>query len=449
MSGDMTQFTSGSREADVIVVGAGPSGIPAAIAAARCGARVILLEEDSLPGGAPVDMYVSMICGGPRRGIYSEIINYLNENHTLDRQPIIPFNDGEDSCNHWYLPYAYADAAMHFINKEPNITLLTNAKVTGLITESGGSEGSEDGGRSRVAGVLVEAVPGAPPLEIRAKVTIDATGTGILGELAGCDVRYGADTKADFGEEWAPSEKDNVVMPCTLMYITQRLQPGPMPVFGEFKGGGFVEDKLNKWASSAYDQALQNDKGIYLHWGATVACEDTRDPMAVGKAYLKALETIKHNARVWYDHGFTVHIAPKIGVRECRRVIGEYVLTIYDMLDGTYHHDTVAISSYGLDTWGSTKVGDKELNKLVKPYGIPYRALIPKGAEGLLIAGKSISGSRFVCSSYRVQPIVAQIGEAAGAAAALAAKAGLGLRDVNVTKLQSILRIDESQMPGK
>ena len=63
---------------------------------------------------------------------------------------------------------------------------------------------------------------------------------------------------------------------------------------------------------------------------------------------------------------------PKIGVRECRRVIGEYVLTIYDMLDGTYHHDTVAISSYGLDTWGSTKVGDKELNKLVKPYGIPY-----------------------------------------------------------------------------
>ena len=447
MGGGMTRF--GSLETDVVVVGAGPSGVPAALAAARCGAKVILLEEDALPGGAPVDMYVSMICGGPRRGIYSEIINYLNENHTLDRQPIIPFNNGEDGCNHWYLPYAYADAVMHFINQEPNITLMTNARVVGLITETAGVPADSSEGRTTVAGVLVEGSPGTQPLEIRAKVTIDATGTGILGELAGCDVRYGADTKADFGEEWAPDEKDNIVMPCTLMYITQRLQPGPMPSKEELTRGGFVEDKLNRWASSAYDEALKNNKGIYLHWGATVSCEDTRDPIALGKAHIQALEMIKHNARVWYNHGFNVHIAPKIGVRECRRVIGEYVLTIYDMLDGRYHHDTIAFSSYGLDTWGSTKVGDKELNKLVKPYGIPYRALVPKGTEGLLMAGKSISGSRFVCSSYRVQPIVAQIGEAAGAAAAQAVKANQKLRDVNVTKLQSILNIDESQMPRR
>ena len=83
MSGSNIRFES--LEADVIVVGAGPSGVPAALAAARNGAKVILLEEDAVPGGAPVDMYVAMICGGPRRGIYSEIINYLNENHTLDR----------------------------------------------------------------------------------------------------------------------------------------------------------------------------------------------------------------------------------------------------------------------------------------------------------------------------------------------------------------------------
>ena len=305
---------------------------------------------------------------------------------------IIPFNNSEDGCNHWYLPYAYADAIMHFINQEPNITLITNAKVVGLITANDEITGAENS-LTTVAGVLVENSPGTQPLEIRAKVTIDATGTGILGEMAGCDVRYGADTKADFGEEFAPEEKDNVVMPCTLMYITQRLQAGPMPDKDELKRGGFVEDKLNRWASAAYDQALQNNRGIYLHWGATVACEDTRDSIALGKAYLQALEMIKHNARVWYNHGFTVHIAPKIGVRECRRVIGDYVLTIYDMLDGTYHHDTIALSSYGLDTWGSTKVGDKELNKLVKPYGIPYRALIPKNTEGLLIAGNPLVGA--------------------------------------------------------
>lgn len=424
-----------SIHTDVLVVGAGPSGVPAAIAAARSGAKVLLVEEDSLPGGAPVDMFVTMICGGPRRGIYSEIINYLNENHTLDLKPIIPFYDGEDGCNHWYAPYAYAETIMHFIDSEPNITLMTGAKVIGLLKEKSDS-------LTTVTGAVVEGKYGVENLQIHAKVTIDATGTGILGEFAGCDVRYGADTKNDFGEEIAPDERDNTVMPCTLQYITQRLNPGSMPKLEELKGGGFVEDKLNNWASAAYEQALKNKRDIYLHWGATVSCDDTRDPIALGRAHVRALEMINHNAKVWYKCGFTVFIAPRIGVRECRRVMGDYTLTIYDMLEGRFNYDTIAISNYGLDTWGSTKVGDKELNKRVKPYGIPYRALTPKNTEGLLISGKAISGSRFACSSYRVQPIVAAIGEAAGYAAAMAALSGKSIRDINIAELQCRISID-------
>lgn len=70
---------------DVVVVGAGPGGVPAAIAAARQGAKVILLEEDNMPGGAPVDMYVPFICGGPRVGVFQEMIQVLNAKHTIWR----------------------------------------------------------------------------------------------------------------------------------------------------------------------------------------------------------------------------------------------------------------------------------------------------------------------------------------------------------------------------
>lgn len=419
---------------DVVVVGAGPSGVSAAIAAARNGASVILLEEDMLPGGAPVDMYVCMTCGDPRVGIYREMLDYLNENHTIDREPVIPFHAGMDDNNHWWLPYAHAHAISYFLKKEPNLQLITGARVIDILSKE------EADGCKTVTGVIASQGFGTQPMKIQAEVTIDATGTGILAELAGCDVRYGADTRADFDEEYAPVEKNNKVMPCTLMYITQRMSGDTMPDFSEFRGGGFVEDKLYNWSSSVYDEALARNKGIYLHWGATVDCKDTREDILLGNAYMQAFDLIEHNARIWYQHGFTVQIAPKIGVRESRRVMGDYVLTIHDMLKGNFEHDTIAVSNYGVDLWGSAKIDEEGINKKFKRYGIPYRSLVPKGTEGLLMAGKSISGSRFACSSYRVQPIVASIGQACGTAAAVSIKDNTKLRDISVTKVQSILQ---------
>lgn len=424
---------------DVIVVGAGPSGIPAAVAAARNGARVLLLEEDSMPGGAPIDMFVAMTCGDPRGGIYSEMLNYMNERHTLDKAPIMPFDNGMDGCNHWWMPYAYIDAAMHLINSEKNITLMTGACVCGIISET-------DVNNTIIKGVEVRKGQGSEPYY--AKVTIDASGTGILGELAGCDVRYGGDARSDFDEPYAPDERDKKIMPCTLMYITQRLSGTSMPRKEEFSKlahrSGFVEDKLHMWSSALYDEAVHRNVGIYLHWGATVDCADTRDAMALGKAQMDAIAMIKENAELWYEYGFTVQVAPKIGVRECRRVMGEKVLTIFDMLHGTKAQDTIAVSNYGVDLWGSAKLKEADVNRQTKPYGIPYGALLPKNTKGLLMAGKSISGSRFACSSYRVQPIVAAIGEAAGTAAAMSIANNTTLRDVNIASLQSKLMASTS-----
>ncbi len=425
-------------ECDVLVVGAGPSGVPAAVAAARQGARVILLEEDTLPGGAPVDMYVCMTCGEPRVGIYREMIEDLNARHTLDGSPILPFNGGMDGCNHWWMPHSYISAILRLLDAEPNLTLMTGLRAEGLLGRR------DEKGELCVEGVTASHGVGREEIQIHAKVTVDCTGTGILGELAGCDVRYGADTRQDFGEEYAPQERGGPVMPCTLKYITQRLRGDTMPQWDELSGSGFVEDKLCNWASALYNTARKNNRGVYLHWGATVSCGDTRDSEALGTAHLRAMRMIERDTRVWYRHGFTVHVAPKLGVRECRRVMGGYVLTLRDVLEGNFEHDTVAVSSYGIDLWGAgvDKKTEKALNQRAKTFGIPYRCLIPTGAQGLLMAGKSISGSRFACSSYRVQPIVSSIGQACGVAAAICATEGCRLPDLSVTRAQSVLQRD-------
>ena len=96
------------------------------------------------------------------------------------------------------------------------------------------------------------------------------------------------------------------------------------------------------------------------------------------------------------------------------------MLTENDLRSGTLPDDTVAVGTYAIDIWGDDYPGVEESR--VPGYGIPYRALVPKGVEGLLVAGKSISGTHVAMGGYRVQPIVASIGQAAGVAAALCAR---------------------------
>ena len=88
---DKSLFKLPELHCDVIVVGAGPAGIPAAVAAAREGAKVILLEEDMMPGGAPVDMYVTYMCGAPRVGVFIDMVRELNQKHSLSITPSSTF----------------------------------------------------------------------------------------------------------------------------------------------------------------------------------------------------------------------------------------------------------------------------------------------------------------------------------------------------------------------
>lgn len=180
----------------------------------------------------------------------------------------------------------------------------------------------------------------------------------------------------------------------------------------------------------------RRDKGAYLFWGTTVPVRNTCDPVEVAAGQLKGLSKLEHNIRVINEAGFSVTLAPKIGIREARRIVGDYVLTAEDIIHGVMPEDKVADAHYSLDAWGM-KIPEEK--KHTPPYGIPYRCLTPKDTEGLLTAGRIISGTKIAHSSFRVQPICALIGEAAGTAAAMSAMQHLRTREIDIRELQSRL----------
>jgi len=378
-------------QADVVVVGAGPSGVPAAIAAARGGAKVILLEEDQQPGGAPVDMYVASLCGFPRVGVFQEMLARLDSLATATWP----------HKNDWYMPVTYVQAILELIEAEKNLRLILGAAVDGVF--------ASEATRNRVRGVSYRGCDGSVH-RVEAAVTIDATGTGLVAALAGCKYLYGRQARSEFREPVGPETADAKVLPCTLMTISQRLQP---------------ENKSKPFRPE-----------VHLNQAVRVECPDTRDPACVAQSYREALQRVSPQIRRMNERGVLVHVAPKLGVREARRVVGETVLTLNDLTSGKLAEDAVAIGKYFIDA-----VGEKEHNESpLPPFAIPYRALLPKDTDGLLLAGKAISGTHLAHSAYRVQPIMAGVGQAAGTAAALAAQHKTEPRGVPLAELQRRLK---------
>lgn len=381
-------------ETDVLVIGAGTAGWPAAIAAAREGVRVILLDEDSYPGGAAVDQFVSMPDGGPRSGIVAEYMAQLESRFALTDRAV------DKWWYFWYLPSEILRVINELLVAEKNLQLMCPAKASRLTLDG-----------SRVTGVLVPDEHGNDRW-IKARIVIDSTGSGALAEAAGCEARYGEDSKADFGESIAPEERTPLVQQCTWMYVSQRLPGGDPNWVPRGLESGFCTPE-----SRTDPGAVERQAGAYLHWGCAIQCRDTRDPMALAETQLAALQTMAPALDEMRSHGYVVHLAPKIGVREQRRIMGEAVVTATDLFRGNIPDDSVHITQRPIDIW---KKGSDAMHHYpeVQPYGIPYRSLVPLHLDGLLVVGKHMSGSHIAMASYRVQCILGQIGQAAGVAAA-------------------------------
>jgi 2-polyprenyl-6-methoxyphenol hydroxylase-like FAD-dependent oxidoreductase len=385
-------------ETDVLVIGAGAAGWPAAIGAARSGVKVVLLDDDPYPGGAAVDQFVSMPDGGPLSGVVTEYLAQLEKRFALTDRPI------DKWWYFWYLPSDILRVVGELLAAETNLKLLCSAKASRLTLDG-----------SRVTGAIVPDVCGRERW-IKAKTVIEATGTGALAEAAGCEACYGEDSRADFGEAIAPSQRTPLVQQCTWMYVSHRLPGGDSQWVPRGLESGFCAPPSNTDPGAIARQA-----GTYLHWGCRVDCRDTRDPIALADAQREGLQQMAPHLDELRAHGYVVHLAPKIGVREQRRILGEHVVTANDMIEGRIPEDAILVTQRPIDIWKKGGHGMMDYPE-IKPYGIPYRALVPRHVDGLLVAGKHMSGTHLAMASYRVQSLLGQIGQAAGVAAALCAK---------------------------
>jgi len=414
-------------QVDVLVVGAGTSGIPAAVGAVRCGARVLLLEREPIPGGTITGSYVGMPCGGPRTGIYEEMVASLSENHSLDRRDFRCA--GEVRRHNWFLPSSWLAVMQELVQAEDKVRMVCGVEACRPIVE-------DTRGRTHVRGVLIPQRSGEET-RVHAKVTVDATGTGAIAHAAGCRSTYGREAKSDFQEPHAPQKRDLAVQQCTWMYISQRIGSGPpfdMMRLDNVRLGVLVAGV--GWFHTHVEEALERDPGIHLHWGCAVPCRDTRDPAAVAEAQRQAHAAMERDLALLRENGHAVYLAPRLGIREGRRIVGDHVITENDLGSGRLPDDTIAIGTYGLDLWGRDLAAEE---RRLPCYGIPYRALLPKDVEGLILAGKSISGTHVAAGAYRVQPILASAGQAAGVAAALAARLDVAPRRVEPQDIRNAL----------
>ncbi len=393
---------------DVVVVGGGVGGITAAVASARQGAKTLLVEEDLVLGGALTDYYVAMLCGKPTQGILLEILNRCIEKYSL-----------QHGIN-WFMPSAWMHAIADICGMEPNLEIMTGARLVDVDCDNNRIESIEvycDSVLRRISG----------------KVFIEATGTGFFAELAGGEIMYGRDAQSDFNEKFAPEKRDEKIQQVTWMYISQKLpgfKPFDMTKLENVKLGVLPQEDY--WFHAEPDKAIAANDGIYLHWGCRTECADTRDSVAIGHAQQTALKLMERDHALLRENGYTVSLAPKIGIREIRRVKGLYVLRCEDLVQNLFPEDTVAVGKYVLDVWGESVSAAAPKNG----YGIPYRSLVPLHVDNLLLSGRVISGSHIAMSSYRVMPIVGNIGHAAGVAAALAALNNQNPAQVDVQYLQ-------------
>jgi glycine/D-amino acid oxidase-like deaminating enzyme len=401
---------------DVVVCGGGPAGFAAAVAAARAGARTTLLEVHGCLGGVWTAGALAYIIDAGKPGIMDELIDRLDARSAragLSRENFV-----------------YDVELMKLVLEE----MVTEAGVTiQLHTRVVAAERAADG---RLDVVLTESKSGRQAW--RANVFVDATGDGDVAARAGCAFDVGHPTTGE-------------TQPMSLMAVLTGIPPADVVDF--ICDGRRIDGTARAVDPRMRLKELLMDAGcspsytaptlwcIYDDLYALMANHEygvsAFDAAGITQATLRArrevhaiVDTLRSVGGPW-SGARLVSTGAQIGVREGRRVRGHYTVTEEDLLTGAAHPDAVCHVTFGADVHSLSKSEGGFLNKASTimtgrrhGYDIPVRALIARDVDGLLLAGRCISGDFLAHSSYRVTGNAVAMGEAAGVTAALASELG-------------------------
>lgn len=396
-------------EADVLVAGGGPAGAIAALQAARLGARVRLIEQHGCLGGVWTAGLVCWILDQHAKdGTIRELVDELGR-----RGACFPVRGR--AC-------AFDPEAMKLLLEE-------RCRAAGvairLHTRICAAQRDPDG---RLATVLTESRSGREAWS--ARCFVDASGDGDLAAAAGCAFDQGR-------------PEDGRMQPMSLMGLVSGPLPEEIPDFmhdGRVPGHQDRDRLLAALRAAGAEPShgapalFPVAAGIYALMANHEYGADGTDAGSLTEATLRAraelhrlVAALRATGGPWRSLRI-VATAGQIGVREGRRIQGRYRVGIADLVAGIRHPDPVCRATSGVDVHALHGGGDGRAFELVnrtitvQPYDIPLRALLAAGCDGLLLAGRCISGDFLAHASYRTTGNAAALGEAAGACAALAAR---------------------------
>ena len=393
----------------VVVAGGGPSGVIAAAAAARSGASTLLVEWYPFLGGNGTAGLMTCYNGFRNqrppealqtvKGIPAEYIAELVRLGGIAEED--PYPKSRHDVMTGDLPYcigfdpeAAKIASLNLLRKE-GVTLRLHSWVVAPMLDG-----------SCVTGVIVESKSGRQA--IAADVVIDATGDGDIAARAGAPFM-------------SPSDKGDR-MGMSLMYIVGGLRWGAT----ESSGGIRLGDRVVKW-----DPGFGGD-GLDVE-NLTRAEVETR---------LKLWDQVRELRKTpGNESSRLLQVATGIGVRETRRILGDYVVTEQDAIKGTRFPDVIAISSNPMSGYHGQRFFFSH-----EGFDVPYRSLVPQKVEGLVLTGRCISCEQGPFQSARSMAPAMAVGHASGCAAALAAKGNVPPRKLDVATLQRLLLSQNAEL---
>ncbi|MDF9831269.1 FAD-dependent oxidoreductase [Parabacteroides sp. PF5-6] len=406
---------------DLVVVGAGVAGMSAAIAAARLGCRVALINDRPVLGGNNSSEIRVHLGGRIEAGTYKALGDLQKEFGPLKGGNAQPASQYED------------EKKDRIIAAEKNITLFANYRA--IAVEMNGS---------RIRSVTAKHIETGEELAFRAPLFSDCTGDGTIGYLAGADWKMGRESRAEFNESTAPEVADRMTMGSSVQWYSE--DAGEATGFPRFQYGVEFNEKncekvpMGEWTwetgmnlDQIHDFERIRDYGllvVYSNWSFL-------------KNGLRENDPFRNRRLEW--------VAYVAGKRESRRLMGDHILTENDLVDFVKYPDGSAATTWTIDlhypdpknteNFPGTEFKSIARHTPIHPYPIPYRCLYSRNVDNLFMAGRNISVTHVALGTVRVMRTTGMMGEVVGMAASLCRKHNAEPRAIYQYHLSELQRL--------